>query len=175
VNRTVTKVAGIITAVAVVLLLVYAFGSGDPTPTAGPTSGDPTATSASATGRSADRTPARGRATATARTTTAPRPSSLPRPSDGLAWVRLADLPVQARQTVALIDAGGPFPYAKDGATFSNFEGVLPQRARGYYREYTVRTPGERDRGARRIVTGDRDRELFYTADHYDTFARVQR
>jgi ribonuclease T1 len=76
---------------------------------------------------------------------------------------------------VALIDAGGPFPYAKDGATFNNFEGVLPSRPRGYYREYTVRTPGERDRGARRIVTGDRDRELFYTADHYETFARVQR
>ena len=94
---------------------------------------------------------------------------------DGLASVRLADLPVQARQTVALIDAGGPFPYAKDGATFNNFEGVLPSRPRGYYREYTVKTPGERDRGARRIVTGDRDRELFYTADHYETFARVQR
>ena len=186
VNRTVTKVAGILTAVAVVVLLVYALGSGVPTPTAGPTAAVPTASTAtttstatiastaSSTGRSADRTPPTGRATATARTT-APRPSSLPSPSDGLAWVRLADLPVQARQTVALIDAGGPFPYAKDGATFNNFEGVLPKRARGYYREYTVRTPGERDRGARRIVTGDRDRELFYTADHYDTFARVQR
>ncbi len=154
VNRTVTKVAGILTAVAVVLLLVYALGSGVPTPTAGPTAAVPTASTAtttstatiastaSSTGRSADRTPPTGRATATARTTTAPRPSSLPSPSDGLAWVRLADLPVQARQTVALIDAGGPFPYAKDGATFNNFEGVLPKRARGYYREYTVRTPG---------------------------------
>ena len=110
-------------------------------------------------------------ATSRASTSTPPPPSS----GDGLAWVRLADLPVQARQTVALIDAGGPFPYAKDGATFNNFEGVLPSRPRGYYREYTVKTPGERDRGARRIVTGDRDRELFYTADHYETFARVQR
>ena len=89
--------------------------------------------------------------------------------------MRLADLPPQARQTVALIEAGGPFPYAKDGTTFNNFEGVLPSRPRGYYREYTVKTPGERDRGPRRIVTGDRDRELFYTADHYETFARVQR
>ncbi|GAA3709107.1 hypothetical protein GCM10022204_29170 [Microlunatus aurantiacus] len=175
VNRTVARVGAILTAVAVVVLLVYALQAGGPTPTAGPTDAVPTATTASSTGRSVDRTPTTGRATATARTTTAPRSSSLPSPSDGLAWVRLADLPVQARQTVALIDAGGPFPYAKDGATFNNFEGVLPKRARGYYREYTVRTPGERDRGARRIVTGDRDRELFYTADHYDTFARVQR
>jgi ribonuclease T1 len=152
VNRTVMKVGGVITAVAVVLLLAYTYvGSAGAPQTAAP-----------------ETTPA-----ATARTTssTPPPPSS----GDGLASVKLADLPVQARQTVALIDAGGPFPYAKDGATFNNFEGVLPSKPRGYYREYTVMTPGERDRGARRIVTGDRDRELFYTADHYETFARVQR
>ena len=149
-NRTVTKVGGIITAVAVVLLLAYTYlPSGGAPPTAAPTT---TAT--------------------TARGSDTPPP---PDGGDGLAWVRLADLPVQARQTVALIDAGGPFPYAKDGATFNNFEGVLPSKPRGYYREYTVKTPGERDRGARRIVTGDRDRELFYTDDHYETFARVQR
>jgi ribonuclease T1 len=98
-----------------------------------------------------------------------------PADAEGLTWVCLADLPKEAQQTVALIDAGGPFPYEKDGATFNNFEGVLPQQPRGYYREYTVPTPGESDRGARRIVTGDRDRELFYTADHYETFAWVQR
>jgi ribonuclease T1 len=152
VNRTVTKVGGIITAVAVVVLLAYTYlQAGGAPPTAVP-----------------ETTPA---VTSRAATSTPPQPSS----GDGLAWVRLADLPPQARQTVALIDAGGPFPYAKDGATFNNFEGVLPTRPRGYYREYTVKTPGERDRGARRIVTGDRDRELFYTADHYETFARVQR
>jgi len=152
VNRTVTKVGGIITAVAVLILLAYTvLQSGGAPPVAAPES-TPTAASR-------------------ASTSTPPRPSS----GDGLAWVRLADLPLQARQTVALIDAGGPFPYAKDGATFNNFEGVLPSRPRGYYREYTVTTPGERDRGARRVVTGDRDRELFYTADHYATFARVQR
>lgn len=151
-NRTVTKVGGVITAVAVVILLAYALlQSGGAAPTAAP-----------------ETTPA---GTSRASTSTPPRPSS----GDGLASVRLADLPLQARRTVALIDAGGPFPYAKDGATFNNFEGVLPSRPRGYYREYTVQTPGERDRGARRIVTGDRDRELFYTADHYDTFVRVQR
>lgn len=151
-NRTVTKVGGVVTAVAVVILLVYALlQSGGAPPTAAP-----------------ETTPA---GTSRASTGTPPRSGS----DDGLGSVRLADLPLQARQTVALIDAGGPFPYAKDGATFNNFEGVLPSRPRGYYREYTVRTPGERDRGARRIVTGDRDRELFYTADHYETFARVQR
>lgn len=164
-NRTVTKVGGIITAVAVVLLLVYALQSGGGSPSAEPSSG-PSAT-ATSTERTTTRSPRPARSTAT--------PSDGTTGSDGLALVRLADLPSQARRTVALIDAGGPFPYAKDGATFNNFEGVLPKQPRGYYREYTVPTPGERDRGARRIVTGDRDRELFYTADHYETFARVQR
>ena len=151
-NRTVTKVGGIITAVAVVLLLAYTYlQSGGAPPTAAPTT-----------------TPA---ATARASTSTTSQPSS----GDGLTRVRLADLPVQARRTVALIDAGGPFPYAKDGATFNNFEGVLPKKSRGYYREYTVKTPGERDRGSRRIVTGDRDRQFFYTGDHYATFVRIRR
>ena len=151
-NRTVRVVGGVVTAVAIAVVLAFAYLQQDgPSPTA-TTDSTPTA-AATSTGRST------------------PRPSS----TDGLPVVRLADLPVQARQTVALIDAGGPFPYAKDGATFNNFERVLPSRPRGYYREYTVKTPGERDRGARRIVTGDRDRELFYTADHYDSFARVQR
>jgi ribonuclease T1 len=152
VNRTVKAVGGVITAIAVVVVLAFAYLQTGGTPqTAAP-----------------ENTPA---GTTRASATTRPLPTG----SDGLPWVRLADLPVQARQTVALIDAGGPFPYAKDGATFNNFEGVLPSRPRGYYREYTVKTPGERDRGARRIVSGDRDRELFYTDDHYESFARVQR
>ncbi len=81
-------------------------------------------------------------------------------------------LPPEARQTVALIKAGGPFPYARDGVVFNNREGQLPQKARGYYHEFTVKTPGARDRGARRIITG-RDGELYYTDDHYRTFKRV--
>jgi ribonuclease T1 len=96
-------------------------------------------------------------------------------PESGLRVVALASLPREAQRTVRLIDAGGPFPYAKDGATFSNREGRLPREARGWYREYTVPTPGEGDRGARRIVTGDRDRLLYYTADHYDSFVSVAR
>lgn len=92
----------------------------------------------------------------------------------GLALVDLDQLPGEARQTVALIKAGGPFPYDKDGATFGNREGQLPDQSRGYYREYTVPTPGENDRGARRIVTGDEDRILYYTDDHYQSFRRIR-
>jgi ribonuclease T1 len=82
------------------------------------------------------------------------------------------ELPPQARATVALIRAGGPFPYARDGAVFGNREGHLPKRPRGYSREYTVPTPGAVDRGARRIVAG-RAGELYYTDDHYRTFRRI--
>lgn len=84
-----------------------------------------------------------------------------------------ADLPVQARETIALIRQGGPFPYGRDGVVFGNFEKRLPPQPRGYYREYTVRTPGVKSRGARRIVAG-RGGELYYTDDHYNSFKRVK-
>jgi ribonuclease T1 len=87
--------------------------------------------------------------------------------------VALAQLPREARETVALIHKGGPFPYARDGVAFSNREGQLPREKRGYYREYTVKTPGERTRGARRIVAG-KGGELFYTDDHYAHFRRIR-
>lgn len=91
--------------------------------------------------------------------------------------VRVADLPPEARHTLALIERGGPFPYDKDGTVFGNREGLLPKKPRGYYREYTVRTPGSRDRGARRIVTGGAPPalEAWYTDDHYRSFRRIQR
>lgn len=85
-------------------------------------------------------------------------------------------LPAEARETLKLIDAGGPFPYRRDGIRFQNRERRLPERAKTYYREYTVPTPGSKDRGARRIVTGDQPPAVFYyTADHYKSFRRIER
>jgi ribonuclease T1 len=81
-------------------------------------------------------------------------------------------LPAEARATLELVKAGGPFPYRQDGRVFSNREKLLPLQRRGYYREYTVRTPGARDRGARRIVAG-RGGEYYYTEDHYRSFRRI--
>jgi ribonuclease T1 len=86
--------------------------------------------------------------------------------------VQLKQLPAEARETLTLIKAGGPFPYAKDGSVFGNREGLLPKRKRGYYREYTVKTPRARDRGARRIVAGAPG-EYYYTEDHYRSFRRI--
>jgi len=88
----------------------------------------------------------------------------------------LAQFPAEEREaidaTLALVRAGGPFPYGKDGSEFSNREGRLPPQDTGYYREYTVPTPGSPDRGARRIVSG-RAGEIYYTRDHYRTFLRL--
>lgn len=95
-------------------------------------------------------------------------------PESGLAWVAEESLPAEAGETLALIDAGGPFPYDKDGSTFGNREGLLPERQHGYYAEFTVPTPGEDDRGARRIVSGDGG-EFYWTADHYASFERIRR
>ncbi len=86
--------------------------------------------------------------------------------------VALSTLPIEARRTVDLIRAGGPFPFARDGAVFGNVEGRLPARARGFYHEYTVPTPGSPDRGARRIITGGAG-EFYYTADHYQSIVLV--
>lgn len=84
-------------------------------------------------------------------------------------------LPAEAQATLELIQRGGPFPYPKDGVVFQNREGRLPDRPRGYYREYTVPTPGSRDRGARRIVTGgDPPRVFYYTPDHYRHFQPIE-
>ena len=105
------------------------------------------------------------------------RDNAGPAPGSVQATVRLSDLPDEARRTDSLIRAGGPFPYAKDGTVFGNRERLLPRQPRGHYREYTVPTPGARDRGARRIVCGgERPREpeaCFYTQDHYASFRRI--
>ena len=84
-------------------------------------------------------------------------------------------LPPEARETLALIRQGGPYPYRRDGITFQNREGRLPDAARGYYREFTVTTPGSRDRGARRIVSGGNPPTVFYYSDdHYRSFRRIR-
>ena len=91
--------------------------------------------------------------------------------------VALAQLPAEAQTTHRLILAGGPFPHRKDGTVFGNRERALPAQPRGYYHEYTVHTPGSRDRGARRIVCGGRQpsqpKSCFYTGDHYASFRQI--
>ncbi|MET9127444.1 MULTISPECIES: ribonuclease domain-containing protein [unclassified Streptomyces] len=82
-------------------------------------------------------------------------------------------LPAQAHDTLDLIAAGGPFPYPQDGVVFQNREGVLPGQSTGYYHEYTVITPGSPTRGAKRVVTGRKTREDYYTSDHYVTFKLI--
>lgn len=95
-------------------------------------------------------------------------------PGSGLPWIAESALPPEARHTLELIAAGGPFPYPRnDNQTFTNREGLLPQRARGYYREFTVETPGSDDRGARRIITGSAG-EKYWTDNHYDSFSRIR-
>lgn len=94
-----------------------------------------------------------------------------------LAVVHVSDLPIQAQLVLVQIRQGGPFSYAKDGAVFGNYEQTLPRQKRGYYHEYTVRTPAVRSRGARRIVAGGNPQasgEYYYTEDHYASFRRIK-
>jgi ribonuclease T1 len=93
-----------------------------------------------------------------------------------IATIKVAELPRQGKETWERIRIGGPFPYEKDGTVFGNRERLLPSQKRGYYREYTVKTPGSRDRGARRIVCGGpmkAPHACYYTADHYASFRRI--
>lgn len=142
--------------------------------------GAATATSAgkpTATPRSTATPTVRVTATPTVRTTASLTPGSglriaTPLPGDRLQTIRLDRLPKEAHETIRLIARNGPFPYRQDGVVFENREGRLPRKPGGYYREYTVVTPGSPDRGARRLVRGSQE-ELFYTDDHYDSFRRV--
>ena len=108
--------------------------------------------------------------------TTAPIPGGLaiatPSPGDRMPTVRVDRLPPEAHDTIRLIARNGPFPYRQDGVVFENRERLLPAKATGYYHEYTVKTPGSPDRGARRLIRGGQN-ELYYTDDHYDSFRRV--
>ncbi|GAA2627301.1 ribonuclease [Streptomyces axinellae] len=107
--------------------------------------------------------------------TAAPAPTSAPAvvAVQDVGDICQSKLPAEAHDTLQLIDKGGPYPYPQDGTVFQNREGVLPKQSQGYYHEYTVKTPGSEDRGARRIVTGDKQQEDYYTADHYASFDLV--
>jgi ribonuclease T1 len=149
---------------ALVLLVLLAFGGtgllGQLTESAAPEGTSSATLPASAAPGSGQATP-----TPSAPKAAAPapdNPSSLPA-------VRESELPAEGRRVLTLIRAGGPYSYSQDDQAFGNFERVLPRQDRGYYREYTVPTPGESDRGARRIVAGDGG-EKYYTDDHYETF-----
>lgn len=117
----------------------------------------------------------------TALTSASPAPDTSPvqerpaiDPLSGLRWIDVEYLPEEAHEVLDLIDRGGPFRYDKDGSTFGNHEGLLPGERRGYYREYTVDTPGLSHRGPRRIVTGAEGEE-YWTEDHYESFERIAR
>jgi ribonuclease T1 len=192
----VSAIAAVVVAIVVALLLVALGGDDEPallgteaqiTGTTAVTGADASTTSvpAPATTRVGASSTTRSSAPSTTRlaTTSTTRPSAEARPATttasrvrddaGLLIVAPAQLPPEARTTLRLIESGGPFPFSRDGIVFENREGLLPKKERGYYREYTVITPGESDRGARRIVAG-RDGQRYYTADHYDSFVRVQ-
>ncbi|MGZ3238040.1 MAG: ribonuclease [Burkholderiaceae bacterium] len=94
-----------------------------------------------------------------------------------LATIAFTDLPNDAQKTLVLIKQGGPYPYPKDGVVFGNYERVLPKQKRGYYHEFTVKTPGAHNRGARRIIVGgalEQPSEFYYTDDHYASFKRIK-
>lgn len=143
----VRRLAALLAVLLGLVVLAFMLGSLPQTGT-GPTGAGPAAPSQST---SASRTPA-----------AVANPSGLPE-------IKASELPPEARQTLDLITRGGPYPYSRDNVPFGNFERILPRKASGYYREFTVRTPGESDRGARRIVAGEAG-EKYYTDDHYQSF-----
>ncbi|MFW0774148.1 ribonuclease domain-containing protein [Paenarthrobacter nitroguajacolicus] len=143
--------------IGVVVLVVAMVGGGSLTA--------PTTTTAPG---SATASPAAAGPAATNQSSTNPsstNPSTLPA-------MNASQLPKEARQTLALIAKGGPYPYDRDGVNFGNFEGLLPKKSGGFYKEYTVPTPGESDRGARRIIVG-KDSAKYYTPDHYESFTFI--
>lgn len=160
--------AGVVIAVLFVALLLGALWA----TRGGSASPQPTSTSTST--KAATKAPTTSKPTGRATTGQATQKGGTD-PASGLPWIAEAALPAQAHDTLKAIDAGGPHAYpGKDDVTYRNLNGVLPKKESGYYKEYTVKTPGSSDRGARRIVVG-RGGEFYWTDDHYDSFARIQR
>lgn len=154
--------------IAALVVIALASRSDTPTPAAGRQTTTTLATAAhSGTHRTTTTTRAPTTSTRPKRTTTTTTPA------DGLAVIKESALNTQAADTLVAIRAGGPFDFPRnDGVVYHNLNRVLPRQREGYYREYTVRTPGASNRGARRLVTGAGG-ELYYTSDHYQTFWRV--
>jgi guanyl-specific ribonuclease Sa len=154
--------------IAALVVIALASRSDTPTPAAGRQTTTTLATAAhSGTHRTTTTTRAPTTSTRPKRTTTTTTPA------DGLAVIKESALNTQAADTLVAIRAGGPFDFPRnDGVVYHNLNRVLPRQRDGYYREYTVRTPGASNRGARRLVTGAGG-ELYYTSDHYQTFWRV--
>ena len=130
-----------------------------------------TASSSSRSATSSVATPSSTRRSTPSSTgrTTPSSPTGERTPDSGLPTIAASELPREGRETLRLIHRGGPFPYDRDGITFQNRERILPAQPRGYYAEYTVPSPGESDRGARRLVAGD-DGDVYFTDDHYRSF-----
>lgn len=152
------RLTALLALLAGLVVLAFVLAGMPQTGTAPPDAGEP------ATSQSAPSQPNAAKSTAHA----APATPAVANVS-GLPEVRASELPDEARRTLALIAGGGPYPYSRDDVTFGNFERILPRKSSGYYKEYTVPTPGESDRGARRIVAGKAG-EKYYTADHYNSF-----
>lgn len=167
-NPVVALIVGFAILLGVILVVGNARRAQDD-PALATTTSRPVDTSAEVATRRTTTTAAPGAPTTAARPTTTVTLAAGVAVPKGMRSISASALPPEARDTLALIAAGGPFPYDQDGAVFQNREKLLPAKKSGYYREYTVETPGSPDRGARRIVTGDGG-ERYYTDDHYDSF-----
>lgn len=172
-SRNKRSLTGLLIAVAIAVATWYI--SGDTTGESGsPADATPTVATTPAYTPSDAPTDASTEATETTETTSS-APTGDVDPESGLPWIAESELPPEALDTLKDIDNGGPYDFpGKDDTTFTNREGLLPDHESGYYREYTVITPGSDDRGARRIVTGQGG-EFYYTDDHYSRFRRIAR
>ena len=160
-----------------VALLWWAVATGSKTPVSPTAAGQPPTSSTTGTiGAGSNTTPgssSRSPSSSSRSPSSTSSRGSAATPLSGLDWVAESALPPQARGTLELIRDGGPYPFDEDDGIFANRERILPRQARGYYREYTVVTPGSRDRGARRIISGT-DGDRYYTDDHYDSFRQIE-
>ncbi|MCJ7673444.1 MAG: guanine-specific ribonuclease N1 and T1 [Acidimicrobiia bacterium] len=155
---------------AITILAAIVFGVIKLTATSSETTSSRSSSTSTTTSQSTTRSTAAAGDTrpdtpSTTRAAASTRASNLP-------TISVAKLPAQAIEVLGLIETEGPFPYRQDGGVFQNRERILPDREAGYYREYTVETPGSSDRGARRIIVGAGG-ERYYTADHYDSFREI--